>query len=468
MAIVIDFETRSLCDLKEAGAHVYAAHPSTEIICMGYKIGDAPVGMWRPGDAPIDVTGHTVWAWGVVFERAIWERFFTPLPLEQWADIMAVAAYKAMPLGLDECAAVLGLTNQKSKAGAALIRKYCKPISKKNQTLRPIPEEDQKAFEDYCSQDVGTEVEALMTLGNLSAGERKWWLLEQLINNRGITVDIPTVDTFIAVAEAEAVRVGEELSALTDGAITTAGQTSRIVQWVEEREPGLIADCQKGTIANATAATGEVGKLLALRAEGSKASIKKLYAMRAGVNADNRARGLMQYHGATTGREAGRRIQPQNLFRPAEDWLELGLGPDSLEGLTAEETSDFLRAIYDPGPTAAIASMMRNLLIAAPGKHLVAGDFSAVEGRVVAALAGEERKLEAFRAVDRGEADDIYCMTASGIYGYPVRKKTHKLERQVGKIAELACLGPETQVLTRDGYLDIVDVTDQHELWDGI
>lgn len=448
MAIIVDFETRSLCDLQECGAHVYAADPSTEIICLAYQIDDEPVQVWAPGDAPPVALhselqrGRSVWAFNSAFDRAIWESDACErsgmrpwhVAAEQWNDVMAVCAYKALPLNLEAAAKVLGLEQQKGKEGKALIQKYCKPISKKNQTFRPIPPEDMEAIKSYAAQDIRTTRAVLEAVGNLSPAERKWWLLEQKINNRGITIDIPAVRRCIEIAEGEAARINAELSDITGGQITAATQAERI------SAAAGIENCRKENMGDAIKAASDpaVRRVLELRQEGSLASTKKLYRMASGVNADGRARGLMQYHGATTGREAGRRIQPQNLFRPEDAWLELGLDADCImDAPSSADAAEFLRAMYG-SPLRSIANMMRNLLVASPGHLLVAGDFNQIEARVNAALAGEESKLAAFRAVDAGEADDIYCTTAAGIYGYPVRKKTHKMERQVGKIAELA------------------------------
>lgn len=436
MALIIDFETRSQCSLKECGPHVYAEHESTEMLLLAYKIDDAPVHIWEyTASLPMDLSsairqGRNVWAWNAAFDRVIWERFMAwmePITPEQWRDVMALAAYRAMPMGLGDFAEVAGLPQNKDKAGAALITKYCRPDRKGR--FREIPAEDWDALKAYAAQDVETTAAALEYLKpELPRDELRWWLLEQEINTRGVAIDIPTVERCIELVERETAAINAELTEITGGAITSAGQAERIASAVG------IEDCKAETVKDALKTDLDPlrRRLLELRTEGGKASIKKLYRMRQGANADGRARGLLQYHGATTGREAGRRVQPQNLPRP-----EFEVNPDIFMSGTVEEVAELVLALY--GSCAkAVASALRHLIVADPGNVLMAGDFSAVEARVNAALAGETSKLSAFVDVDEGRAEDIYCITAAGIYGRPISKKKDPVERQVGKIAELA------------------------------
>lgn len=448
--IIVDFETRSLLSLPDVGAHVYAAHPSTSIILLAYQIDDEAPTVWVPGSPyPAELldalaSGRHVWAFNSAFDRQVWERctpadWYRPAP-ERWNDAMAVAAYRALPMSLEDCAVVLGVTEKKMDAGKALIKKYCGPISKRNQTFRAITGPDMTLFTEYALQDVRTTRAILDRIGDLSADERRWWLLEQRINDRGVAINLPAVHRAIEIAEMETSRIGADLSALTGGQITAATQAERISAAAEAIEPGLMASCSKDDVSEALKVVKDptLKRLLELRREGSMASTKKLYRMVSGSAVDGRARGLMQYHAATTGREGGRRVQPQNMFRPDEDFAGYGITPDFLlTGRNVQETAEMIRFMYGP-PMRAIANMSRNFIVPAPGFKFVAGDYSAVEARVNAALAGEETKLQGFRDVDAGLADDIYCVTATGIYGYPVKKKTHKTERQVGKISELA------------------------------
>lgn len=440
--IVIDFETKSLCNLTEVGAHVYAAHPSTEIVSLHYSITDE-VRTWLPGDVnptrllDLLAEGRQVAAFNSPFDRQIWEQctppdWYRPHP-EQWVDIMGIAAYLALPTSLEGCAEALDLAEKKSGLGEALIKTYLVP--QKDCTLKEITPDILEQIVAYGEQDVRTAKNILEVLGTLTPGEQKWWLLEQEINDRGITIDLPSVRGLKEMVEAEANLHNEEIKTLTNGIITKPTQAARIVSWVDEREPGLLANCQKGSIGEALEAvqTPEVKRLLEIRRDGSLSSTAKLYAMEAGAGADGRARGLMQYHGAATGREAGRRVQPQNLFRPDEKWVDLGITPPQAIAMGV----DVIKALYG-SPTLAVASMLRNLLVAAPGKVLMAGDFASIESVVNAALAGEERKLDIFRRINKGLEEDVYCALAPMVYGYPIAKATHKLERQVCKIAELA------------------------------
>lgn len=451
MVALIDFETRSACSIKAAGAHAYAEHPTTEFLYLAWHV-DGSAGVvgrgeqWPPLLLSAIASGAVVWAWNVQFDRQIYNRFrprgWPELPIEQTADVMALAAICALPLGLGDCAAVLGVEVQKDDIGEGLKTKYCGPVTvgpMKGQ-FHEITTADDWLWRKYAADDVGAALCILRALPPMPEGQRAWWLCEQRINDRGFRIDAAGIAVLKRLAAADRADISAKLTAWTGGRITAPTQAARILTYINEVDPELgLTTLAKLELADALKrANPEAKRVLQARREGGRSSLAKADAMLVGANADQRCRGTMQFHGAATGREAGRRVQPQNMVRPDEAWTELGLTPSSFGGVSTADAVHFIRAIYDGGVTGACTSMLRNLIIAEPDKVLIAGDFSGVEARVNACLAGETSKLDAFRRVDAGEADDIYCTTASGIYGYEVKKKTHKVERQVGKIAELA------------------------------
>ena len=436
----VDFETKSELDVRNVGAWRYSEDPSTEILCLSYRLPGQETKIWiPPEDFPQEIIEHiengfTVEAHNAQFEMAIWinvlnKRLGIPVPT-RWADTMAVCAYKALPLGLDKAGAALDLSTQKDKRGKYLIQRLCKRHKPtKNNPTGWIDDQDLlDELYDYCIQD--TDVEHLLgsTLGDLPLPEYRLWVLDQIINKRGVRLDVPAVEAAVNITNMIDEKLTKELVVLTNGAIETAGQRDKILAWIVEQDYFLV-DMTKKVVEEALEdrdMPDNVRRLLEIRQQLSRASAKKLVKMLDCVCEDGRIRGLLQYHGASTGRWAGRLVQPQNFPR--------GTIKDVEQLIATIKTGDpELLAIFYDDPMEAIASSLRGMFISDDDRDFCVSDFSAIEACVLAWVADEEWKLQAFY-----DKEPIYEKTAELVFGYPVNKKDNPDERQVGKTCELA------------------------------
>lgn len=349
----LDFETRGVVDLPKAGAHVYAADPQTEPLCAAWAVGEEPIALWQPGDPPPErlfahmAAGGRIVAHNANFEIAIWSAIMAPrfgwpaTQPRQWKCTLAMAAAMSLPLSLENCAAALGLEIRKDGEGRKLMMKMAKPL-KYDERGRPIwfdTLEARKRLGEYCLTDVAVERALTKRLMDLSPAEQRIWELNARINGRGLQIDTVAVRAAAEIAEVEKVRLGAELSRVTDGAVTAVSQAARLLEWAKTQGVDL-AKLAKAELTEALSAPDLpplVRRALEIRREGAKTSTAKLRAMTVSVNADGRARGCFMHHGAHTGRETARRIQPANLPRP-----EL-LTQSEIEGVM-----DFLSQPEDP------------------------------------------------------------------------------------------------------------------------
>lgn len=470
MSITIDFETKSQSDLKKVGAWAYSEHPSTDVICVCWGIDNQPIQSWYPGKNATDempkdlriaiVLGHCVEAHNVAFEYSVWANVLAPkygwmLPLDhQWRDTMAAAAYMAMPTGLDRLAYALKFQG-KDAEGARLISKYSKLHLKTAKSI--IPPEDLMKFVAYCEQDVRIEQSVGDYLGDLPDAEVEIFLLDQIINKRGIYLDLAGIENATAVVEMRSADLEEEFKRLTGG----IGPTKREQLLVWFAGQGLTLENMQAEYLEELLEDGEVPagparRALQIRLAINKASTKKLDAMARQRGADGRARFQSRYHGAATGRWTGSGFQPLNLNRGFED-----VPPNELVENIAERDPKLLDLIYGDAMDA-VAKASRHWLMAQPGYDIISGDFVSIEAVILACLAGEEWKVDAFRRgvkIYEHMADKIFKLEPG-----TVTKHSHPAERQDGK----TCLGAGTQVLTRRGWRSIVNVRFDDQLWDGI
>lgn len=472
--IHIDFETRSEVDLRKTGHHAYAADDSTDVICVahGTTVDDVVyhdvcgVERYR---CPIDIRmaaadpATLFWAHNAAFERAIWAFVLhprygwpAPPPPERWRCTMAMAYAQALPGGLEDAGRAVGLEVTKDPGGYQLMLLMCKPKTTYPLTWHETPQQ-RRRLGLYCIGDVEAEIRLGQRLCKLSKVEQATWALDQRINDRGIQVDIELVEHALKIVGAAQKDLNARIKHLTDGYVHSTNQGKKLIEWLEERLPPEILErlgegdeeegiesIGKETVhellgqplpGDAPGKPGLIRQVLEVRRMGAKASASKLDALLAGLMQDGRVRGLLQYCAASTGRWGGRRFQPHNLKRPTVGYEVVAKIIKLIKrfgdyGLLELMFGDALEAIGD---------CMRGVLVAAAGHRLMAGDFSNIEGRVLAWLAGEESKLDVFRLNDAKMGPDPYIIAAGAIYH--VDPKTIDKEdprRQVGKVAELA------------------------------
>jgi DNA polymerase bacteriophage-type len=444
-----DVETRSTASI-DVGAHRYAAHPTTEVLCIAYAVDDGPVKIWRLGEPVPQVFFEAARdpRWRVVahnaeFERAIMRHVLVPrhgfpiIPTKRWRCTMAMSLAAALPGALENVAAALNLPHRKDIEGHHLMLRMCKPLYVEVDTGKPVWLEGAEHIErlcQYCACDVDVERALFERLPPLSDEEQRVWRLDQRINKRGFHVDRELAQAARAIAEREQEAINDEINTLTGGEITSAGQTARIIERVRENGH-QIASLQKRSVSAVLAhdPDDETRRLLELRREGSRASTRKFNSLFTGLDVDNRLRGTMRYHAAAPGRWSGRAFQPQNLKK-----VEVVEDFDAAIAAVLAGDMNLIRAIGSP-PTV-IGDLMRSTICAAPDHTLIGGDFSAIEARVLAWIAGEQWKVDNFREYDRiGDPTlEPYCATASKILRRPITPDD-KAERTVGKTAELAC-----------------------------
>jgi DNA polymerase len=438
VAISIDFETYSECDIKTAGGYNYAAHPTTEVLCMAWAIDDEEPQLWTP-DQPFPTRlydeifgGAELWAWNAAFERAVWTHCVAPradaigIEPDQWNDTAALAAALALPRALGQCAQVLGLAEQKDTRGRYLIQRLCQPYRGERRSDQHLLDE----LYAYCKQDVLTEraiKRYVQQYKPMNVTEREVWLLDQEINWRGVGIDVPNVENALDLIVATAERLNASVAEITDGALTGVGSRAQVMAWC--RDQGYKLDgYDKSAILAALADPAlpdNVRQVLEVRRTLGKASTSKYQAMQNLAGSDDRARGVFWYHGAQTGRWAGRGFQPQNLPRPAFD------DADTCVKLFEHRDPELLEVLYGD-PMVALSSCLRSMIVPEAGNRLLVVDFNAIEARVLAWLAGEQEPLDVFAT---GQC--IYCHAATSIYGRTITK-ADKDERQIGKVAVLA------------------------------
>lgn len=335
----VDFETRSACDLRKAGVHVYAEDPSTDVLCLAYAVDAQPVTVLTRDDCrSAEVRkflfrqiqgGATFVAHNAAFELAIWNRLMAPrygwplLSVEQTRCTMTMAYALGLPGSLENAAAAVGLEVGKDMDGRRVMMQLARP-RRIDADGRPVWWEEPGKLARlyaYCAQDVEAERALQSRLLPLSLAEQELWNIDQRINDRGIRVDLPAIENAIAVVEATKERLDQQMAITTGGWVSGCSKVMELGDWIAMR--GVKTDgVAKADIVDLLARAdlpADVRRALELRRDAAKSSTAKLKAMRAAASADGRVRGILQFHGANTGRWAGRRIQPQNFPRPSMD-----------------------------------------------------------------------------------------------------------------------------------------------------
>lgn len=463
----VDLETYSPVDLRKSGVYPYAEHPDFEILLFGYCLDGEPqvIDLCQGEELP----GHLVnalfdpavikTAFNAAFELACLSRHFgRQLPSEQWRCTSALALTLGLPQNLADVARVCGFPTdrQKMSIGHSLIRYFClpcKPTKINGGRLRNYPRHapDRWArFKQYCAQDVIVEktIREKLVRWLPPAHEQRLWDLDQLINQRGMQIDVQLVDSAIAIDEEIKAKNTAEFAAITG--ITKATQVASLKAWLSDEHEIEVDTLDKDAVKRMLKLNldADVERALQLRQELSKSSTSKYLAMRRGVCLDNRIRGLLQFYGANrTGRWAGRLVQIQNLPKSNLCHDDLALARNLVKARDAE----LLEALfgYVPG---ILSQLIRTAFVPRPGHFFTVVDFRAIEARVLAWAAREEWRNEVFRTHGR-----IYEASAAAMFKVPIETiGKHSPLRQKGKVAELALgyLGGEGALITM-GALDM-------------
>ena len=444
----IDLETYSDQPLAKTGVYRYVESPNFEILLFAYSVDGGPVqqidlacGEKIPSEVLAALEDETVtkWAFNANFERICLSRFLgyptgDYLEPDSWKCSMVWAAYMGLPLSLEGAGTVLGLEKQKLAEGKDLIKYFCQPCAptKSNgQRTRNLPEhapDKWLAFKRYNIRDVETEMSIQARLSKYPVPDIVWeeYHLDQEINDRGVGLDMELVRQAIQMdgrSRSELTQAMKELTSLDN-----PNSVQQMKQWLADN--GVETDTlgKKAVAELLKTAPPELQKVLTLRQQLAKSSVKKYQAMETAVCADGRARGMFQFYGANrTGRWAGRIIQMQNLPQNHLDDLT------EARGLVRVGDFDALEMLYEDVPDT-LSQLIRTAFVPQENRKFIVADFSAIEARVIAWLAGEKWRQDVF-----AEGKDIYCASASQMFGIPVEK--HGVNghlRQKGKIAELA------------------------------
>ncbi|HEL2387870.1 TPA: DNA polymerase [Streptococcus suis] len=465
----IDIETYCEIDLRKSGVYRYAEDDSFELLLFAVSVDNGPVTVYdfNKEKLPQDILEALVddrvikWAFNASFERIClsnWLKKHHPellldgfLSPNSWRCSMIWSAYLGLPLSLEGVGTVLKLKDKKMREGADLIRYFCVPCKPtkinggRTRNLAHHAPDKWTTFNDYNIRDVEVELAIKERLKNFPVPDFVWdeYHQDQIINDRGIGIDVDFVNAAIKVDAESKAKILEELKVLTG--LENPNSVLQMIDWL--REHGVTTDSlDKKAVKELLKTVDETtAQVLKLRQQAAKSSVSKYQAMMNCVCKDGRARGMFQFYGANrTGRWAGRLVQlqnlPQNHLPDLEEAREL-FGTGDLEAT---------ELLYDTQDT--LSQLIRTAFVPSKGKKFIVCDFSAIEARVLSHLAGERWRSKVFE-----QGKDIYCMSASQMFGVPVEKHGQNSElRQKGKIAELACgYGGSVGALKAMGALDM-------------
>jgi DNA polymerase len=459
----LDFETFSELDVRKVGAYRYARHPSTEVLICAWQLpGMTQPAVWLPRTQrpPARLMGWVrgggrFGAHNAAFERCVWRwalsRQHPDIPEvkdSQWVCTAAKAAASGLPRSLEKALKAMQMPVLKDEEGAKLINVFCKPRkpTKKDPRTRILPEHDVRfqRFIEYCQQDVRGEVALDNALPDLIPRQRRMFILDMAMNDRGLPIDLPLVKKALGVVQALERDIAAQVQALTGGVRAT--QVAKMLELFAER--GLdLENMRKETITQALkddTLDETTKRLLELRVEAGKASTKKLVSMLACADPDDWVvQGGFLYHGAHTGRYAGRLVQPHNFIRGLlKDWQQ-----DLVFGLLDMADPDLFTLLFegvpftdkkgDPvttGPIDVISQCMRGFIRAPYGYELAVVDYTAIEARVLAWVAGEDHMLEAYFA-----GVDVYKLMAKKLWKLATLEEVTDEQRRIAKNLVLGC-----------------------------
>jgi DNA polymerase len=464
MKIHCDFETRSECDLKKAGAFEYAAHPSTEVLCLAFKTSYGHVylfdfeqmqkpfreqkptfqnawGDWIEKDIFLFIA-HNAFFEQSIYNEILVKRFGWPeIPITKWRCTAAKAAASAIPRNLADAGAVMRLSVQKDFKGHQVMLKLCKPTSafkKWNESKIGAPPakfwtpdtapEDFKALYHYCKLDVLTEEKLDDSLPDLTPFEQEVWFLDQKVNLRGVAVDLPLVNQISEIMASESKAMVKELDTLTMGLVGSGNERANILEFLKLdgiEMPDLRSATVDDFLANGKV-NGDAAKILNIRKSLARSSTAKYNTFKIRAASDGRVRDLLLYCGAArTGRWGGKGVQPQNFPR--------GVIKNIYEAIDRIKTCDIgdLKMLYGDNLMPLFSSVLRGMFVASPGHEMFVQDFSTIESRVLFWLAGHEEGLKIFY-----DGRDPYKEMARHIFNCKLEDVTDE-KRQVGKAAFL-------------------------------
>ncbi len=472
----IDLETRSSIDIGKCGVYKYAESPDFDILLFGVSVDSGPITVYDLACGDVIPTGIlaalsdesvTKWAYNASFERvclSIWLRrnypqFFSTYSIEgdpvqnyldpaSWKCTLVWAAYNGLPLGLEKVGAVLGFEEQKLKEGKELIRFFCTP-SRTACRAWNLPEHapDKWAlFKKYNERDVQVEMQIQERLQHYPVPDSVWdeYHLDQQINDRGIRIDREMVTQALRIDELSKADLTAKMQKKTG--LDNPNSVSQMKDYLIENGMEVDSLGKKDVAAMMKTAPEDLAEVLALRLQLAKSSVRKYEAMQNAVCADGRCHGMFQFYGANrSGRWAGRLIQLQNLPQNHMEDLE------QARDLVKAGDYEMLSMLYDSIP-GVLSELIRTAFIPRPGYKFIVSDFSAIEARVLSYLAGEKWRADVFH-----NGRDIYCESASRMFGVPVEKHGQNAHlRQKGKIAELALgYGGSVGALKAMGALDM-------------
>ena len=458
----LDLETKSSVDIAKCGVYKYAESPDFEILLFGVSVNHGPITVYDlacedtvPDEiiAALSDDRVTKWAYNAAFERvclSVWLRRYYPqhfktysilgdpvqnyLDPSSWKCTLVWAAYNGLPLGLDKVGAVLGFEAQKLKEGKELIKYFCcpcRPTKKNGGRTWNLPHhapEKWALFKKYNERDVQVEMQIQERLKNYPVPDFVWdeYHLDQEINDRGIMIDQDMVRQALRIDELSKCDLNDRMQRKTG--LANPGSVVQMKSYLAENGMEVDTLGKKDVAAMIKTAPENLAEVLALRLQLAKSSVRKYQAMQNAVCADGRCHGMFQFYGANrSGRWAGRLIQLQNLPQNHMEDLE------AARGLVKVGDYEMLDMLYDSVP-GVLSELIRTAFIPRPGYKFIVSDFSAIEARVLSHLAHEEWRAEVFR-----EGRDIYCESASRMFGVPVEKHGQNSHlRQRGKVAELA------------------------------
>lgn len=476
----LDLETKSSVDIGKAGAYKYAESPDFEILLFGVSVNHGPIAVYdlACGDivpeeiiAALSDDRVTKWAYNASFERvclSVWLRRNYPqhfrsysipgdpvqnyLDPASWKCTLVWAAYNGLPLGLEKVGAVLGFEEQKLKEGKDLIKYFCcpcKPTKSNGGRTWNLPHhapEKWDLFKKYNERDVQVEMQIQERLKNYPVPDFVWdeYHLDQQINDRGIMIDQEMVREALRIDELSKTDLTARMQKKTG--LDNPNSIIQMKDYLAENGMEVESLGKKDVAALIKTAPEDLAEVLSLRLQLAKSSVRKYQAMQNAVCADGRCHGMFQFYGANrSGRWAGRLIQLQNLPQNHMDDLE------QARDLVKAGDYEMLDMLYDSVP-GVLSELIRTAFIPRPGYKFVVSDFSAIEARVLSHLAGETWRAEVFH-----KGRDIYCESASRMFGVPVEKHGQNSHlRQKGKIAELALgYGGSVGALKAMGALDM-------------